>query len=169
VVVVVVGATVVGVVVADSPLPPEDWPGVEGACVVGVVVDVEVGGGSVVVVAPGSVVPVVAAELEPGRSWATTTPISAVTPVAAIAANWVRRRSRVWARSLDSGEWRVVWLFIGGTGVLPNWVWRGVASCGECLVAPNHYLAKFVPLPERLLCTNCGCKNDVRGGSSVWM
>ena len=46
---------------------------------------------------------VLAGLLEPGCSRATTTPMNAAMPVAANTAARVRVRTRVWARSLDSG------------------------------------------------------------------
>jgi hypothetical protein len=49
--------------------------------------------------APEVAVTVVAVELEPGRSWATTTPMKAVKPAAAKAVSRVRRLNRFWARS----------------------------------------------------------------------
>ena len=107
VVVVVVGANVVGTV-AGVELPPE-VAGVVGVDVVGVAVVVVVGGDVVVDVVGGSagVVPLgLAPELAPGCSFATTTPISAVAPVAAITAERVRRRRRMFARSRASGELR---------------------------------------------------------------
>jgi len=79
VVAVVVSASVVGVVEEEGSSPELD-PAV-GLAVVGVVV-----------------------ELAPGCSLATTTPISAVAPVAARTAERVRRRSRRSARSRASGE-----------------------------------------------------------------
>jgi hypothetical protein len=95
VVVVVVGADVVGVVVDDFPFPEE------GA----VVVDVEVVGSVLVAEVAGGLVPVDGlAELTPGCSLATTTPITAVAPVAASTAVRVSRRMRVETRSRASGE-----------------------------------------------------------------
>ena len=92
-VVVVVGADV-GCVVAGacSPVLPDDCWGAAAGCVVEVVV-----GGTVVGTAAGSVlvVAVVAPELEPGRSCATATPMSAVKPVAAKAASRVSRLNRL--------------------------------------------------------------------------
>jgi hypothetical protein len=104
VVVVVLGATVGWVFEVDwAPSLPDDCCGA-GATVVEV--EVEVGGTVVVALAGGAVVlvPVVAAEVEPGRSCATTTPISAVKPVAARAVSLVRRLTRRWARSLTPSE-----------------------------------------------------------------
>jgi hypothetical protein len=111
VVVVVGGGAVVVVVVGEDvgsvleeacdPLLSEDCRGVV-VCVVDVDVDVEVEEttGAVLVADPA---PVVAAEPEPGRSWATTTPMSAVNPAAEKAATRVRWLNRVWARSLVPG------------------------------------------------------------------
>lgn len=60
-------------------------------------VEVVVGGTDVVELAVGPVVvvAVVATELEPGRSCATTTPMRAVKPVAAKAASFVSRLNRL--------------------------------------------------------------------------
>jgi hypothetical protein len=86
---------------------------VVGVVVVGVVVVVVVGSDerALDVVLPVDVVavvvgvePVTAALLAPGCSLATTTPTSAVVPVATIATAWVRRRSRRLARRRDSTE-----------------------------------------------------------------
>jgi len=87
---------------AEPSSLPDDACCVDGGCVV----EVEVGGTTVVALGAGLVVavPVVAAELEPGRSCATTTPMSAVKPVAAKAASRVRRLTRLWARSLAPGD-----------------------------------------------------------------
>jgi hypothetical protein len=102
--VVVLGAEVGCVVEADcDPAPSLDCCGGAVDCVVGV-------GGRVVLVLGTDpvvfVVVAVAAELEPGRSCATATPMSAVKPVAANAVSRVSRLSRRWARSLATGEWR---------------------------------------------------------------
>jgi hypothetical protein len=68
----------------------------------------------------GSAVPVVLApELAPGCSLATTAPISAVAPTAARAAERVRRRSRTSARSRDSGEFSWSGCFIAGVRPVP--------------------------------------------------
>lgn len=110
-VVVVVGATVVGTVAGVVVLPETDL-GLEDGVVGGEVTGVEVVGegvdGDVEVDVDGSgTVPLVRApELAPGCSLATTMPISAVAPVAAITAERVRRRSRISARPRVSGVLR---------------------------------------------------------------
>ena len=110
-VVVVVGAKVVGTGVGVE-LAPEADPEVEGG-VVGVnVAGVDVEGEDVdgvvdveVVGTGGGVVPVVLApELTPGCSLATTMPMSAAAPVAARTAERVSRRRRSSARSRASVE-----------------------------------------------------------------
>ena len=94
----VAGVAVAGVVVA-------------GVVVAGVVVEVE---GTEVEVLP--VVAVLAAELAPGCSLATTKPMSAVAPAAPTIEARVRKRTRAWARCLASGELWSLACFIGGTG-----------------------------------------------------
>jgi hypothetical protein len=115
--VVVVG----GRVVVDGVVLPSELDFDVGVVVgvVGVVVgdeDVEV-----VEVCAGVVPLERAAELAPGCSLATTTPIRAVAPVAARAAERVRRRSLVLARSRLSAELRSVGSFTRGR---PLWLPR---------------------------------------------
>jgi hypothetical protein len=100
VVVVVVGATVV---VGD------DVPSLDELPAVVVVVDVDA------LVELDVVSDTVVAELEPGCSLATTTPISAVAPVAASTADRVRRRRRTRARSRPSGVGPSLERVMGGT------------------------------------------------------
>jgi len=104
VVVVVVGAEVVGVVVADPVA--DSVVGVVVGVVAGVVVVVVEG---VVVAVDGTeveVLPVVVltAELAPGCSFATTRPMSAVAPAAPTIEARVKKRTSPWARRLASGE-----------------------------------------------------------------
>lgn len=108
--VVVVGAKVVGTV-AGVELPPEVGAGLEDGVVGLDVVGVDVAGvdvvgdtvdGDVVVEVPLVLTP----EVAPGCSLATTMPINAVAPVAAITAERVKRRSRNSARRRVSGELR---------------------------------------------------------------
>jgi hypothetical protein len=126
---VVVGADVAGVVAADPAGDPVDGVVVlvvvvgvvagvavagvvvAGVVVAGVVVEVE---GTEVEVLP--VVGVLAAELAPGCSLATTKPMSAVAPAAPTIEARVRKRTRAWARCLASGELWSLACFIGGTG-----------------------------------------------------
>jgi hypothetical protein len=120
VVVVVVGAKVVGTAVGVE-LPPvgDSDVGAEvvGASVVGVLVgDADVDGAVEVEVigdGDGGVPLVLASELAPGCSLATTMPISAVAPVAARTAERVRRRRRTLARSRVPGELCSVACLIG--------------------------------------------------------
>ena len=125
---VVVGADVAGVVAADPAGDPVD--GVVVLVVVGVVAGVAVAGvvvagvvvAGVVVEVEGTevevlpVVAVLAAELAPGCSLATTKPMSAVAPAAPTIEARVRKRTRAWARCLASGELWSLACFIGGTG-----------------------------------------------------
>jgi len=125
---VVVGAEVAGVVAADPAGDPVD--GVVVLVVVGVVAGVAVAGvvvagvvvAGVVVEVEGTevevlpVVAVLAAELAPGCSLATTKPMSAVAPAAPTIEARVRKRTRAWARCLASGELWSLACFIGGTG-----------------------------------------------------
>jgi hypothetical protein len=60
----------------------------------------------VVVAGDGAFPLALAAELAPGCSFATTTPMSAVPPTAARAAERVKRRKRTWVRTRVSGELR---------------------------------------------------------------
>jgi hypothetical protein len=102
--VVVVGAKVGGVVTGEVSLPDGDRD--DGVEVVGVAGDGKaVVDGTEVVGVDGIVPLVLAPELDPGCSLATTTPITAVAPVAASATARVSRRSLTCARSLVSGEW----------------------------------------------------------------
>jgi hypothetical protein len=113
---VVVGVGVVGVVVADPAGDPVVGVvvvvvvGVVAGVVAGVVVEVE---GTEVEVLP---VVVLAAELAPGCSLATTKPMSAVAPAAPTIDARVRKRTRAWARCLASGELWLLACLIGGTG-----------------------------------------------------
>jgi len=113
VVVVVVGTDVVGVVVPDpagDPVVGVVVAGVVAGVVVGVVVEVD---GTEVEVLP---VVVLTAELAPGCSLATTTPISAVAPAAPTIEARVRKRTSALARRLAAGElWSLGWCLIGGT------------------------------------------------------
>jgi hypothetical protein len=110
-VVVVVGAKVVGTVAGVEP-SPEAGSEVGADVVVVDVTGVEVGaedvddavGLNVVGDTAGTFSLVSAPELAPGCSLATTTLISAAAPVAARIAERVRRRSRTAARSRLSGE-----------------------------------------------------------------
>jgi len=107
VVVVVVGTDVVGVVVVSDPAGDP----VVGVVVAGVVVEVD---GTEVEVLP---VVVLTAELAPGCSFATTTPMSAVAPAAPTIEARVRKRTSAVARRLASGElWSLGWCLIGGSG-----------------------------------------------------
>jgi hypothetical protein len=109
VVVVVVGTDVVGVVVPDPAGDPVVGVVVAGV-VAGVVVEVD---GTEVEVLP---VVVLTAELAPGCSLATTTPISAVAPAAPTIEARVRKRTSALARRLAAGElWSLGWCLIGGT------------------------------------------------------
>ena len=115
VVVVVVGTDVVGVVVvsdpAGDPVVGVVVAGVVGVVVAGVVVEVD---GTEVEVLP---VVVLTAELAPGCSFATTTPMSAVAPAAPTIEARVRKRTSAVARRLASGElWSLGWCLIGGSG-----------------------------------------------------
>jgi hypothetical protein len=94
VVVVVVRGVVSAVLVGDSVL---------GDDVVGVVVEVDVDVDGTEVVVEGTEVEVLLAVLEPGCSLATTTPMSAVAPVAARKDARVSRRNLLVARCLVSG------------------------------------------------------------------
>ena len=90
---------VVGGAVVDGEGAP--WFNDVGVVVGGGATVVEVLGGEVV----GTTAGVVAEDvLAPGCSFATTTPMATVPPVASRMANPVRRRSRAAARSLVSGE-----------------------------------------------------------------
>ena len=95
--VVVVGADVVGVVVAD-PVADSVVGVVVAGVVAGVVVEVD---GTEVEVLP---VVVLTAELAPGCSFATTRPMSAVAPAAPTIEARVKKRTSPWARRLASGE-----------------------------------------------------------------
>jgi hypothetical protein len=109
VVVVVVGTDVVGVVVPDPAGDPVVGVVVAGVGA-GVVVEVD---GTEVEVLP---VVVLTAELAPGCSLATTTPISAVAPAAPTIEARVRKRTSALARRLAAGElWSLGWCLIGGT------------------------------------------------------
>ena len=133
-VVVVVGAKVVGTIAGEELLSEVD--GVVGVAVAGVsVVGVDAGGAVEVDVVGGwaGVVPLVPApELAPGCSFATTTPISAVAPVVAKIAERVRRRRRTLARSRVSGELcaGLIWSESSSPTFGPDWHahrfrWRG--------------------------------------------
>jgi hypothetical protein len=106
-VVVVAGGDVVvvvgGEVVEVGDVDPEEPPGADemGVVVGGDVAVVEVLAAGVVGTGAGTVLE---DALAPGFSSATTTPIAMVAPVAARAAEVVRRRRRAFARRLVSGE-----------------------------------------------------------------
>jgi hypothetical protein len=118
VVVVVVGTVVVGVVVLGVVVVPDpagdSVVGVVAGVVVGVVVDVvvEVDGAEVEVLP----VVVLAAELTPGCSFATTKPMSAVAPAAPTIEARVRKRTSALARRRASGELWSLGCLIEGTG-----------------------------------------------------
>jgi hypothetical protein len=153
-VVVVVGAKVVGTV-AGVELPTEVGAGFEdgvvgvvgvdvvGVDVVGETVDdeveVEVNG------ACDGVVPLVLTpEVAPGCSLATTMPINAVAPVAAITAERVKRRSRISARRRVSGELRSLACLTGkvrpGSGLgLWGWTERNAHSNRTERALRQHY------------------------------
>jgi len=103
-----------GEVVVVVGAAPTDERAPEVACEdVGIVVDVDSREGCVELDA--------AAELAPGCSLATMTPIRAVPPTAARAAARVRRCNRASARWRDSGEWCCSGRFMVGVGFL----WSG--------------------------------------------
>ncbi len=125
VVVVVVGGVVVGVVVGDDVVGVVVAPDPTGDSVVGVVVVPDPAGDSVVGVVVVGVVAdvvvevdgtevevlplvVVTAELAPGCSFATTTPMSAVAPAAPTIEARVRKRTSAWPAALlpaSCGRW----------------------------------------------------------------
>jgi hypothetical protein len=115
VVVVVGGDVVVVVVVGLDGVPDSDGGVVETGEVVGVVVVVV--GGDVVVVEGGVSGTVWDVVLAPGCSFAATTPIAMVAPVATMIAERVRRRRRASARRRDSGE------FGGGVALIDCVFW----------------------------------------------
>ena len=135
-VVVVVGGRVVVVDGEDAP-----WFDVVDVVVGGGVAVVEVLGGAVVGAGAGVVADDV---LAPGCSFATTTPMATVPPVARRMANPVSRRSRAAARRLVSGE----------------------LACREDLVTPAPYeggaYANMTGCLERLFPCTRHCGRHVR-------